>query len=932
MPKFYFLLSFVFFFAIQKDYAKTFTVVNANNSGLGSLRAFVDSANNNIGTDTINFNIAPVTGIKIINITTVPLQLTDNNGVFINGYSQGGSMQNTNLPFSGNVHNANINIKLNNVGSTLRALNIASNNNIISGLIITNFGTSSPANTDNAITISGNNNKVLGCYIGMDETGLASNNQDVGIAIIAAAVNNEIGNGTAAGMNIISGNVDKGVYINQALNNRVTGNFIGVNKIGKDKPTGANQQKYGVYIDYSSYGNLIGDPTQGDGNVISCNQTSGIMITNSMSSNPIPKNNKIFHNIIGLESNGSTIPATTQAVGVNMQYASVQNWIGGYNSGEGNTISGHSSHGIFAATDQIEGLQIDSNYIIKNNIGTDVTASINLGNSGSGIRFEDGPAGGGPLSNNLFTLNTIAYNGGDGIRLNDYTFNTVNKNKISKNSIYKNGSFSGLPINLVNSANNSLSPPVISSAYVCDGVGIVKGTGGVIGDSIEVFKDSTTQAKVYLGKTPVTAGSNWILSGVVFSDGMKITATKIDINGNTSKLSIPVTFYYPIEINPGNDTLISNLDTIVLGDTGAPQGGSSTFTYNWTPNYNISNTIVSNPLVFPDVSTTYVLSVTDVVTGCVKTDSIKVLVGYSISGTIFNDTISDTIKYGGVGIFKVLSGTSKFPKQLFQAINPSNGSYQFEKIIPGQYVIKAIPDTTVYPDVLPMYYGNKFKWFNATIVVQINQDATGLDIILKKIKPLTGIAKIKGRVQEGVGYTSKVLGPGDPLDGQDVSLIDKSTNIPIALTTTDNSGNFEFANVPNGDYQIHIDVTGIPIDTNYLIDLSDGIDVTNIVATIDSDYIYFDNTTSISQITGSSEGIILYPNPVQNKLFIRYIDVESNMNFQLFDMLGKLIDEGRNDKQTQIYAVDLSNISEGAYILKLFSTSRVINRRIIISK
>ncbi|MEI7965751.1 MAG: PKD domain-containing protein [Chitinophagaceae bacterium] len=67
-----------------------------------------------------------------------------------------------------------------------------------------------------------------------------------------------------------------------------------------------------------------------------------------------------------------------------------------------------------------------------------------------------------------------------------------------------------------------------------------------------------------------------------------------------------------------NDTLICNLDTLQLNAVG-------TGSFLWTPNYMISNTGIPNPLVSPDVNTTYVVTLTDPY-GCVGKDSVKVSV------------------------------------------------------------------------------------------------------------------------------------------------------------------------------------------------------------------------------------------------------------------------------------------------------------------
>lgn len=79
-----------------------------------------------------------------------------------------------------------------------------------------------------------------------------------------------------------------------------------------------------------------------------------------------------------------------------------------------------------------------------------------------------------------------------------------------------------------------------------------------------------------------------------------------------------------------NDTLICIIDTLQLNAVG-------TGSFVWSPNYNISNVNINNPLVSPDVTTTYQVRLTDPF-GCVATDSVKVNVKSFVTLFAGNDT------------------------------------------------------------------------------------------------------------------------------------------------------------------------------------------------------------------------------------------------------------------------------------------------------
>src|SRR6185295_15901946 len=78
--------------------AATYTVTSTADSGAGSLREAITSANGNPGADTINFNIVG-SGVHTIAPATPLPNISD--AVTINGYSQPGASANTNAPNQG---------------------------------------------------------------------------------------------------------------------------------------------------------------------------------------------------------------------------------------------------------------------------------------------------------------------------------------------------------------------------------------------------------------------------------------------------------------------------------------------------------------------------------------------------------------------------------------------------------------------------------------------------------------------------------------------------------------------------------------------------------------------------------------------------------------------------------------------------------------
>ena len=81
-----------------------------------------------------------------------------------------------------------------------------------------------------------------------------------------------------------------------------------------------------------------------------------------------------------------------------------------------------------------------------------------------------------------------------------------------------------------------------------------------------------------------------------------------------------------------NDTLMCSVDNMQLQASTNVVGN-----YTWSPNYNINNTNIPNPIVSPDVDTTYYVNYSDN-TGCTNRDSVRIRVVDTVTLRTANDT------------------------------------------------------------------------------------------------------------------------------------------------------------------------------------------------------------------------------------------------------------------------------------------------------
>jgi hypothetical protein len=390
-----------------------FTVTNTNDSGVGSFRQAVSDANATPATDTIAFNISGsgphtiqpssllpiISEPVVIDGTTDPdfavipvIELDGSNagntdglwisagnstvkGLVINRFQRNGILIDTN---SGNTVIGNF-IGMNVTGTALfpngedgvRVVN--SSNNIIGGLTIVerNIISGNEAHGINFFGSGSSGNRVEGNYIGIDITGTIDfgNAQD-GVRFDGAP-DNFVGGltaspGTPPG-NIISGNDRFGVFIvnTGAFGNQLKGNLIGTDALGTVAIGNSNST---VLITRSS-NNTIGGIIDSARNVISGNHGPGVRIKEITA-----VGNRVLGNFIGTQIGGVS-PLGNDGDGVSIDIGAVGNFIGGDESGAGNTIA----FSFYVGVNVEEG---QNNEILSNSIFNNSGSGIDLGDDG----------------------------------------------------------------------------------------------------------------------------------------------------------------------------------------------------------------------------------------------------------------------------------------------------------------------------------------------------------------------------------------------------------------------------------------------------------------------------------------------------------------------------------------------------------------------
>jgi parallel beta-helix repeat protein len=370
----------------------------------------------------------------------------------------------------------------------LGILLVGGGGNLIGGTV-SGAGNLISGNTEFGLIINTSSaNRVQGNTIGADLSGGTAIPNREGIDIRFAACNNMIG-GASSGMgNLISGNTENGVYIQNetSVGNQVLGNRIGTNRTG----TSALPNDYGIVVigarETVIGGADLGTPWVCDGpcNLISGNTAFGIMNQGvSAGGEPPPGTvdtaSQIIGNFIGTDLSG-TAPIPNLA-GVDLSWQAGGNQVGGSSAlGEGNLLSGN----------QIDGVVIrdgwaNNNQVSGNRIGTTADGNGPLPHGETGVKLYGGASsnligGEGPGLGNLISGNVQ-----DGVWLEGVgtTNNQIIKNRIGTNAAGTGALPNGGGIALVRFASDTDLRDNVLSGNIWDGIYLSESTGNQIVDN-----------------------------------------------------------------------------------------------------------------------------------------------------------------------------------------------------------------------------------------------------------------------------------------------------------------------------------------------------------------------------------------------------------------------------------------------------------------
>ncbi|MFW5701357.1 MAG: carboxypeptidase regulatory-like domain-containing protein [Bacteroidota bacterium] len=335
-----------------------------------------------------------------------------------------------------------------------------------------------------------------------------------------------------------------------------------------------------------------------------------------------------------------------------------------------------------------------------------------------------------------------------------------------------------------------------------------------------------------------------------------------------------------------------------------------------------------------DASAADVIDVTGDVTGIDFALSPRPDYTNEISGTLVNE---DDMALENAYVIAVLVETGPWGEEyLFMgrtAETDDNGEFTMTNLIPGDYVLVGIPQSR---NVMPGYYVENDlaarSWVDASEVIVSENSIT--NNVYFKLRNFSGFGRdglvgiIRGFISRRGGSIKMDDRPQsyEAIAGALVYVIDEDGNV-VGEQTTSTNGEFEIKNLAKGTYTLEADKIGYEPYVN-IVELESDDDVAN------TDIRLSQMVTGVEDDPLGGNGMIAYPNPVKDRLNLRFNAATGRSYITIKNALGQSVYTSAETTVSGMntLTINVSSVPAGSYYIEVRSGTNSFVAPVIIER
>jgi uncharacterized repeat protein (TIGR01451 family) len=238
----------------------------------------------------------------------------------------------------------------------------------------------------------------------------------------------------------------------------------------------------------------------------------------------------------------------------------------------------------------------------------------------------------------------------------------------------------------------------------------------------------------------------------------------------------------------------------------------------------------------------------------------------------------------------------------------ANGTFAFYNLENGTYLVKAVvTNAEMHPTLFHTWYETAISVLEASAIIISQPGIENIQLTMVDGLVADGNYTIEGRI------LSKTGDDETPVPAAYVDVVLKQDGIIVAVTMTDQNGNYTFEGLPAGTYDVFVEVPGYDQEITAKITLNDGNqsqDDVNFTIWITDDRIITD-----VEIIGNTFDLKMYPNPSQGMVNIdmTWNDIRK-VEVSVFNLVGAKV-FSKEFQAGNLINFDLSKQVTGMYLV-----------------